>query len=116
MIHSLLPKVSELRLVLTCVSLVDSEEEQDVEEEEDDESTDDAVDSLRGAGVGGIKAFLEAFFSATGNQRRGNVSGDVPAKQGRPKTETGGLTWLQRGRNVLCLVFKLCHCLNIELC
>lgn len=65
MIHSLLPKVSELTLVLTFVSLVDSEEEQDVEEEEDDESTDDAVDSLRGAGVGGIKAFLEAFFSAT---------------------------------------------------
>lgn len=82
--------MSELTLVLTLASLVDAEEEQDVEEEEDDESTDDAVDSLRGAGVGGIKAFLEVFFSATGDQCRGNISGDVPAKQGRPKTGGGG--------------------------
>lgn len=56
--------MSELTLVLTFVSFVDAEEEQDVEEEED-ESTDDAVDSFRGVGVGGIKAFLEGFFSAT---------------------------------------------------
>lgn len=55
--------MSELTLVLPSVLLVDAEEEQDVEEEED-ESSDDAADSLRGAGVGGIKAFLEVFFSA----------------------------------------------------
>lgn len=110
--------MSELTLVLPSVLLVDAEEEQDVEEEEDEESSDDVADSLRGAGVGGIKAFLEVFFSVeitVGISAEGTSAETLQPSRDAQRLRRGGLTWLQGGGNVLCLVFKLCHCLNIEL-
>lgn len=60
-LDSLFPKLSEVTLILT--SAFAGAEEDEAEEEE--ELSDAAAAAFRGAGVGGINAFLLGFLSAT---------------------------------------------------
>lgn len=86
-LDSLFPKLSEVTLVLTS-AFAGAEEDEDEEEEdegeedkeeEEEELSDAAATAFRGAGVGGINAFLLGFLSATVEMSTdGRFSGDVP--------------------------------------
>lgn len=86
-LDSLFPKLSEVTLILTS-AFAGAEEEEDEEEEEVDEEeeelSDAAAAAFRGAGVGGINAFLLGFLSATvemstdGRSAGTFLCGDIP--------------------------------------
>lgn len=68
-LDSLFPKLSEVTLILTSAFAGaeenEDEEDEDEDEEEEEELSDAAAAAFRGAGVGGINAFLLGFLSAT---------------------------------------------------
>lgn len=65
-LDSLFPKLSEATLILTSAFAgAEEDEAEEEEDEEEEELSDAAAATFRGAGVGGINAFLLGFLSAT---------------------------------------------------
>lgn len=65
-LDSLFPKLSEDTLILTSAFAgAEEDEDEEEEDEEEEELSDAAAAAFRGAGVGGINAFLLGFLSAT---------------------------------------------------